>query len=103
MKSYMYDMAINDSKNENSVAFEKIMVKGFAESADLECDYGDICAHWLKWNPNGWFEGYSDWLSECALKYSTFVTDAYIVEFMGAFDLDCKFEATGRGWFKITI
>ena len=103
MKNYMFDMAINDSKNENYVDFEKIMVKGFTESADLECDYGDICANFLKWNPNGYFEGYSDWLATCALKYSTFVSDAYIVEFMGAFDLDCKFEATGRGWFRIII
>lgn len=103
MKNYMYDMAIAESKNENSIEFEKIMVKGFTESADLECDYGDICAQFLRWNPCGWYEGYSDWLATCALKYSTFSSDAYIVEFMGAFDLDCKFEATGHGWFRITI
>ncbi len=103
MKDYMYDLAISESKKGTAVSFEKIMVKGFTESADFEADYGDICANFLKWNPNGWYEGYSDWLSECALKYSTFVTDAYIVEFMGAFDLDCKLEATGRGWFRLKI
>lgn len=101
MKDYMFELALKKSKKETAVPFEKIMVKGFTESADYEADYGDICANFVKWNPNGYFEGYSDWLSECALKYSTFVTDAYIVEFMGAFD--CKFEATGRGWFKLII
>ena len=103
MKDYMYDMAIAESKKETAVPFEKIMVKGFMESADYEADYGDICANFLKWNPNGYYEGYSDWLSECALKYSTFVSDAYVVEFMGAFDLDCKLETLGRGWFRLIV
>lgn len=103
MKDYLYDLAIADSKKETAVSFEKIMVKGFTESSDFEAEYGDICANFLKWNHNGYFEGYSDWLASCAFKYSAFVTDAYVVEFMGAFDLDCKFETLGRGWFKLII
>lgn len=103
MKDYLFDLAINESKKETAVPFEKIMVKGFTESADFEADYGDICANFIKWNPNGWYEGYSDWLSECALKYTSFASDAYVVEFMGAFDLDCRFESTGRGWFRLII
>lgn len=103
MKDYLYDFAIAESKKETAVTFEKIMVKGFTESADFEAEYGDICANFIKWNPNGWYDGYSDWLSECALKYTPFVTDAYVVEFMDAFDLDCKLESTGRGWFRLII